>query len=338
MFPSLSRKITFALLLIFLPISVGTLGYILIEHYSAIDALYMTIITVATVGFGEVHPLHASGKIFTVFLILFNIGTFTYAITLVSGYLLQEDFVGNYRRRKMKDKIHALKNHVIICGFGRNGHAAADLLEKNNIPFVVIENKKELIDQYIKKENVLYLNEDATKDETLLDAGIHHARGLISTLPNDADNVYVVLTARELNKNLTIISRASSNATASKLKHAGANNVIMPDRIGGAHMASLIIRPDVNEFIDIISGQGGAGIQIIEVAMDQIIRKHPASNLMDLNLRRMSGVNVLGFRLSDGSYIVNPDPDYVIDSSMKLIVLGTESQMLKFKLWLQQDI
>lgn len=334
MFPSVRQKILLALLLILLPITVGTAGYMLIESYGFLDAVYMTVITMATVGFGEIKPLHDAGRIFTIFLIIFNIGTFTYAITLISGYLLQEDFVENYRKRKMKDKIKSLHNHVIICGFGRNGHSAADLLRKNHIPFVVIENKKELIDQYISKEHILYLTEDATKDETLLDAGIERARGLISTLPNDADNVYVVLTARELNKDLTIISRASTNTSFSKLKRAGANNVIMPDRIGGAHMASLIVRPDVNEFIDIISGQGGAGIQIVEVSMDRILKKHAAHTITDLNLRKICGVNVLGIRNPDGSYSVNPEPDTFIADENKLIVLGTDKQMEKFFNWL----
>lgn len=232
----------------------GMVGYMIIEDYRAIDAIYMTVITVATVGFSEVKPLSDAGRMFTVFLILANIGTFTYFITQISSYFLDGEFSRQYKLYNMHKKIENLTGHVIICGFGRNGREAAKTLYTNSRQFVVIEKAEHGRDEAGLPVE-FYLRGDATNDDIFMEAGIQKASAVITTLPEDADDLLVVLTARELNPTLKIISRASNDSTVRKLKTAGADNVIMPDKIGGVHMASLVISPDVKEFVDLMATQ-----------------------------------------------------------------------------------
>ncbi len=324
---STKSKIALATGLIMIPISIGVTGYMLIEGAPFLDALFMTITTIATVGYGEVFPLSDAGRVFTIFLIVGNLGIFAYALTLITRFLVEGNFFYHLKIKRMKDKIKNLESHVIVCGFGRNGQAACEMLKKHAIPYVILESKKELLELYLNKEHHNYLNEDATKDESLIDAGIARARGLITTLPNDADNVFVTLTAKGLNPNLKIISRASNASSFSKLKRAGAENVIMPDTIGGAHMASLIVRPDVNEFVDILSGQAGADVQLEEFSYERLKRNLNGITIVDLNIRKISGANVIGLKKGDGSYIVNPNINMVLEEGMKLIILGNSSQM-----------
>jgi len=326
----LRYKITLSLMLIIIPISVGVIGYMIIEGYSFLDALFMTVITIATVGYGEVKPLSDVGKIFTIILIISNLGVFAYAISLVTSILIQGDFFEKFKKNKMKNKIALLHNHVIICGYGRNGKEAAEILKRNKIKFVILENKVELTAENTS-DDFYFLNEDATKEEVLRDAGIKQARGLITTLPNDADNVYVALTARELNQKLNIISRASNDNSVTKLKRAGANNVIMPDKIGGAHMASMIVHPDVKEFMDLISVQINSDVKVEEITLKKIQSKLKGNTIEQLNIRNSTGVNVLGLKNADGTYVVNPEVNRVLDDDVKLILLGTHEQMTRFK-------
>jgi len=236
---------------------VGTLGYHFICDYPYIDAFYMTISTVATVGFGEVHPLNDAGRLFTAFLIIISFGTFAYAISSITRFVIDGEFNLLFKNRKLNAAIQKLDNHVIICGYGRNGRQSAQVLKKHRQRFIVIEKNAELTNTMQHEYSDLVVTGDATLDETLLKAGILRAKALITSLPIDADNLFIVLTARNLNPKLTIISRASEDNSDTKLKIAGANNVIMPDKVGGAHMASLVMKPDVVEFVDYIVGQGG---------------------------------------------------------------------------------
>jgi voltage-gated potassium channel len=328
---SLRSKIILAFGLIMIPISIGVLGYILIEEVRFLDALYMTIITVSTIGYGEIFPLSDAGRVFTIFLIIGNLGIFAYAITLISRFLIEGNFFYQLKIKRMKTKIAAINDHVIVCGFGRNGQAACETLKSHGLPYVILENSKELLDTEIDLTHPYYLNDDATKDEALLTAGIERARALITTLPTDADNVFVTLTAKGLNPNLLIISRASDSSSFSKLKRAGASNVIMPDKIGGAHMASLILRPDVKEFVDILSGQAGADVQLEEFPIEKLTERLNGLNIVDLNIRKVTGANVIGLKQADGSYIVNPNINLPLQAGMKLIILGNTEQMNTLK-------
>ncbi len=328
---NMKYKVIFVVSLILVPISFGVIGYMSIEKASFLDALFMTITTVATVGYGEVFPLSNGGRIFTILLILTNLGVFAYALTLLSRFLVEGQFIIELKRSRMKNKISKLENHVIVCGYGRNGHAACENLNKNKVPFVIIENQAIQFDSLDSEHAYYYLEADATNDEALLNAGITRARGLITTLPTDADNVYVTLTARGLNPNLTIVSRASSKSSYNKLKRAGADNVIMPDQIGGAQMASLITNPDIKEFIDILFGQSILDVHIEEIAFSRLINVFPGKNLFELAIRDKTGVTVIGLKRNDGTYIVNPDLSMAPHSEDKLILLGNHLQMTKLK-------
>lgn len=310
---------------------IGTIGYVLIDNYSWFNAFYMTIITVATVGYGEVEPLSNSGKIFTAFLILTSFGTFAYAVSSITKFVFDGEFNDFYKNRKLNASIDKLTDHIIICGYGRNGRQAAQVLKKHNQRFVVIENDQKLISTLNHKHSDLVVSGDGTQDEVLMKAGIMRAKALITTLPVDADNVFIVLTARNLNNKLTIISRASEDNSDTKLKIAGANNVIMPDRVGGAHMASLVMKPDVMEFIDNITAEGGNNISLEEISFTNMPDALKDKTLKDLEIRNKSGANIIGFKTATGEYIVNPSADTRIIANSKLFVLGTPEQIKVLK-------
>jgi voltage-gated potassium channel len=310
---------------------VGMTGYILIEHYRVLDAFYMTIITVATVGFQEVHPLSDTGRLFTAFLIMASFGTFAYALTAISKYVVDGELNSYFKNLRVTREIEKLENHVIICGYGRNGKQAAYVLKKHNQRFVVIEQKQELITSMSEKYKTLVLQGDGTRDEILENAGIAKARALITTLPVDADNLFIVLSARAMNPKLTIISRASDDNSDKKLKIAGANNVIMPDKIGGAHMASLVMKPDVIEFVDYITGQGGDNIRLEEITFDNLPVHFKNKTIRELEIRNKSGANIIGFKTAQGEFIINPPPDTLFITDAKLFVLGTADQTARLK-------
>ena len=300
-------------------------------RFSFLDALYMTINTIGTVGFREVHPLTQTGQIFTIFLIITGFGTFAFAISSLTSYVLTGEFREYYRITKNLNAIEELSGHTIICGYGRNGRQAAHVLKKHGRRFVVIEQKKEVIDTLKHKHSELVLEGDATQDDILEKAGIALASSLITTLPIDADNLFIVLSARTLNPNLIIISRASDDNSDKKLKIAGANNVIMPDKIGGAHMASLVLKPDVIEFIDHITGQGGPDINLEEILFDNLPIPLRNKTIRDLEIRNKSGANIVGFKKGNGEFVINPDPDTQLIPDGKLFVLGTPEQIQKLK-------
>lgn len=310
---------------------VGILGYHFLCDYPYIDAFYMTISTVATVGFGEVHPLNEVGRIFTAFLIIISFGTFAYAISSITRFVLDGEFNQLFKNRKLNASIQKLNNHVIICGYGRNGRQAAQVLKKHKQRFVVIEKSHEITTGMQHEYSDLVVSGDATLDETLLKAGIMRAKALVTTLPIDADNLFIVLTARNLNPSLTIISRASEDNSDTKLKIAGANNVIMPDKVGGAHMAALVMKPDVIEFVDYIVGQGRDSINLEEITFENIPEHLRNHTLKDLEIRNKSGANIIGFKTATGEYIINPSADTKIIHDAKIFVLGTGEQIARLK-------
>ena len=324
-------KIYIPLALLLLIVCIGIFGYMLIEGYKFLDAFYMTIITVATVGFEEVHPLSEPGKLFTAFLIITSFGIFAYAVTSISKYVVDGEFNSYLKNLKLSTAIEKLEGHVIICGYGRNGKQAAHVLKKHDTRFVVIEQKKDIIAAITHKYSDLILEGDATQDEVLERAGIRKAKALITTLPVDADNLFIVLSARTLNPKLTIISRASEDNSDAKIKLAGADNVIMPDKIGGAHMASLVMKPDVIQFLDFITGQGGDNIRLEEINFENLAEEFRHKTIRDLEVRNRSGANIIGFKTAQGEYIINPSADTKIIPDAKLFVLGTSEQINKLK-------
>jgi voltage-gated potassium channel len=323
------RKLYIAGGLIIAVLAVGLLGYMLIEDYSLLDSFFMTIITVATVGYEEVKPLSNAGKLFTSFLIIFSIGTFAYAVSVLTKYVIEGEFQTYFRHYQVNKEILKLENHVIVCGYGRNGRQACDQLRSQNQSFVAIESNQDIVAHLREEGNVLFVEGDATQDEVLIEAGLQRAKALISALPNDAANVFVVLTAREINPQLKIISRASDDASENKLKRAGANNVIMPDKIGGTHMAALVVKPDVLEFIDHITGR--INIKLEEILYNSLPERMRNKSIRELEIRNKTGANIIGFKTADGEYVINPPPDTVMQPDAKLFVLGTAEQVSKFK-------
>lgn len=307
---------------------IGVFGYRFISGYSWIDAVYMTVITITTVGFSEIKPLDTESKIFTIFLILSSVVIVGYAISIITEYILSKNNFEDIKQRKMQKKIDAMTNHIIICGYGRNGKQAAKKLLAYKKQYVIIEHNKDIIDKS-QDENIPFILGNANEDEILIKAGIERASTLISALPNDADNLFIVLSARQINKGMCIISRASQETSYNKLKLAGANNVILPDRIGGDHMASLVVIPDLVEFIDNLGIVGERNINIEEVKVEQLYNATEEKTIRDLNLRKMTGCTVIGFKDDKGEYVVNPEADTKLVPGSKIIVLGQPEQIQK---------
>ena len=310
---------------------IGVSGYMLIEGMTFTEAVYMTIITVATVGFKEVEPLSEIGMWFTSFLIVISFGIFVYAVTNLTRFMIDGVISNYYRDRKVQRRVKKLSNHVIICGYGRNGSRAAIDLKIHKVPFIVIENNAEIIDSLRDSDSILYIEGDATQDDILLQAGVMDARAMITTLPVDADNLYVVLTAKGLNPKLKVISRASNEKSDIKLRRAGASNVIMPDTVGGQRMAKLVTQPDIVEFVDFMMLQEPGSVILEELSCASIATCYEGRQLKELDLRNRTGTTIIGLRRADRSYVMNPSQDQVLSSSDKLFVLGTVDQIKRLK-------
>jgi len=320
-------RLKIALVALFSVFVFGILGYMKIEEFSFTESFYMTVITLSTVGFSELKPLSDMGRLFTAFLILTSFGIFAYSISAISSYVLTGELRRYFKERKVKHTLGKLKDHVIICGYGRNGKRAAQEFIAHKIDFVVIEEKEDVVNDIAENHDILFIHGDSTQDEVLEMAQIDSARALISTLPFDADNLLTVLTGRELNKELLIISRASNDNSDKKLKFAGANNVIMPDKIGGAHMATLVIKPDVVEFFDQIIMQDPESPYLKEVLCSDLSEDNKDYSLGELKRINKSGVTIIGTKNEDGTYLVNPSNDIIVKAASKLFVLGTPEQI-----------
>ena len=325
------RAIFIAFVLLILVGVIGINGFIVIEDFDFVEALFMTIITISTVGFGEIHPLSHAGQIFTSILIIFSFGIFAYVATTFTRYIVDGIFRNYYKDRKVKNRIAKLENHVIICGYGRNGKQASLELLEHNVTVVVVEEKEPVIEKIREESELLYIHGDSTLDEVLLQAQIGSAKALITTLPVDADNLFVVLTAKEMNPDLRIISRASNDQSDIKLKRAGATNVIMPDKIGGKRMATLVAQPDVVEFLEYIMLQGENDVNLDEISCKSLSSCFEGKSIKELDIRNESGANIVGLKKPDHTFVINPKPEIVLSRNDQLFVLGTKDQVAKLK-------
>lgn len=325
------RSIYYPFIIIVALLIGGVAGFIIIEDFEFWEAVYMTVITISTVGFNEVKPLTFEGRIFTVALIMSSFGTFAFTITEVTKYVIDGEFRRLLLHYRVDRNINKLENHTIICGFGRNGKQAYLTLKENDVDCVVVEKDKEIISSLMEDNKVLFVEGDATHDDVLIRAGIKDARALIATLPADADNLFVVLTARVNNAKIKIISRASEDNSDTKLRHAGVDNVIMPDKVGGAHMAQLVVKPDVVEFIDLLTGQASINTHIEEIKCSMLPKSHIGQSIKELNIRKNWGANIVGFKTAAGEYEFNPTPETLIQEGSKLFVLGTSEQITNMK-------
>ena len=319
-----------ALLFLLSIFTIGIVGYMYLSDVGFIDAAYMTVITISTVGFREIHPMNDQEKIFTIFLILTSISLFGYAVSAFTEALASGVFFKQLKQKRVRQKIDKLKGHTIVCGYGRNGMQAIIKLNNYQKDFVVVEKNKEAI-RSLEKEELLYVVGDATLDEVLIEAGIENASNLITALPSDADNLFVVLTAHQLNKKCKIISRASNESSVNKLKIAGADNVIMPDKLGGAHMASLVVTPDVLEFVDRLTIEGETTANLEEVDVNDLPKEYLGKTILDLDLRKKTGCTVIGFKDNDGEYVINPEASLTLLANTSLIVLGKPEQIITLR-------
>ena len=327
-FNSFKSKLYSSLVLITLVITFGTIGYTMLSDVDILDALYMTIITMSTVGFREIEDFGASEKLFTIVLILVSIVVYGYSVASLTEYLASSKIFQRLKLRKVQQSIQNLKNHSVVCGYGRNGKQAVAKLKKFNVPCVIIEKDKELIEE-LDAANMLYVEGDATNDNILIKAGLIDAKNLITALPSDADNLFVVFSARQLNNNLTIISRASTESSDSKLRMAGANNIIMPDKIGGDHMASLVVTPDLVEFIDKLTISEECSTNLVEIAIDNLPKEFLNKTITDLDLRKKTGCTVIGFKSANNTYLINPEANTKLTTGSNLILLGRPEQIQK---------
>lgn len=317
------------ILLVFLVVF-GVTGFMIIEHFRLLDALYMTIITIGTVGFKEIHELSDAGKIFTIILIILALLIIAYSVTTITSHFLEERFSSIMKGYRKYGGLKKMNNHIIIVGFGRNGQQVYHDLKQMNETVLVVEKDNNII-QLHSDQNIIFIDGDATEDEVLANAGITKAKALITTLPNDADNTYVVLTARSLCKNLQIIARASHESSQKKLITAGANHVIMPEKVGGTFMANLVAKPDLAEFFHRLSIEGNEGVNLVEVVCSELPEQFKNHTIHDMSIRRLTGANIVGFRTPDGQYIINPGGDTIMVPDAKLFVLGTPDQIEKVR-------
>ena len=319
-----------AIMLLLFVLMTGVIGYMMISGYSFVNALYMTVITVSTVGFGEIEPLNNQEKLFTIFLITISIISFGYTVSAFTEYVISGQLFQQFKLKKVQKKIEQLKGHTIICGFGRNGKQAMIKLQNYKKDFVIIEKAENIINT-IDMNGLLNVNADATTDEALLKAGIERADNLITALPSDADNLFVVLSARQLNANCRIISRASNESSYSKLKIAGADNVIMPDKLGGDHMASLVVTPDVIEFVGRLTVEGETTANLEEISVNDLPIEYLNKTILDLDLRKKTGCTVIGFKTPNNNYIINPEASVKLQKDSHLIVLGRPEQISELR-------
>ena len=310
----------------------GVIGFMIVENLTFFDAFYMTVITITTIGYGEVKTLSHNGRVFNIIFIITSFTTITIALAWLTRYIASGEMFIYLKNRKLMKMLENLNNHVIVCGFGRNGQQAAKTLKSHKLPFVAIDYREKNIDDFLKNDpELIYIKGDATDDALLVQAGIHRAIGLICALPTDADNVFVVLSARALNSKIQIISRSAQASSIAKLKKAGADNVIMPDRIAGTHMATLLSKPDVIEFIDYLSGEEGESINIESVAYEQLHFSIQDSTLKEVMEWEKTGMTCIGIKDKEGKFIISPSEDTVICPGMKVIVLGSRDQIRKMK-------
>ena len=310
----------------------GSLGYIISgDEWSLLDAIYMTVITITTVGYGEVEPLTPAEKLFTSILIITSIFIVAFNISVITEYVLNKNNIGNLREKRVHKIIHKMKNHIIVCGFGRNGKQAAEKLLDYNKDFVIIEKDHEVVDRF-SDDGFLFIEGNANEDEVLIEAGIERASTLICALPSDADNLFIVLSARQINPKLKIISRATEETSYRKMKLAGADNVILPDKIGGDHMASLVVVPDLIEFLDNLSISGTEeSINVEQVSFENVCPNGNEQAIKDLDIRQETGCSVIGYKTPSGEYIVNPEPSLVLQKGSKLILIGRPTQIESLK-------
>jgi voltage-gated potassium channel len=329
--PRSLQRLIFASILFITSMIMGAFGYVIIEGFRPLDAVYMAIITFATVGYNEVNTLSDTGKAFTIVFIMVNLGIFAYTVSVLSSFFFEGELRRVFKNIITSRDVKKLKNHVIVCGFGKNGIKVCEELRKDNIEFVVIEASSDIISSYPEEKKYHFINGNATLDEVLFEAGIKNASTIICSLPEDSDNVFITLTARELNRKIKIISKANEPTSEKKLYRAGATYVVMPDRLGGIHMANLITRPYVIEFLELINGVGDSKLVLEEVSHERLKEEFQNKSLRELDIRNKTGATIIAFKDEKEGFIFNPHSEKAVREGDVLIVLGNTSNINQFK-------
>jgi len=325
---STTRHVVLLAVLSVFMLGFGTLGYVVIQGFSPLDALYMTVITLTTVGFGEVVPLNETGRAFTMVLILMGAGFVAYNLAYFTQLLLDGDLLELYRRRKLKTKLETLEGHYIVCGYGQMGQIIVRELAKNKVPVVVLETDETIV-QRLREKGILHYMGNAIEEENLVAAGIAKARGLVSVVNKDTDNVFIVLTARDLNKDLFICARSSASGTEKKLLKAGANRVVSPYASGALRIAHSILRPTATDFLELASSGEGMELGMGEICLPEaagLIGK----DLMHSGIRNEFDLIIVAIKRRDGTMIYNPSPREVLEAGDTLVAIGPRENLDRF--------
>lgn len=321
------RKLTISLILLILTIAFGTGGYVIFEGMPAFEAFYMTLITISTVGFAEVRPLSDVGRGITIIIIILGISLLTYTLGQVARIFVEGELRKILGRRKLEKQIAALKDHYIICGYGRIGSIIATELLAANFPIVVIDQDPDRI-ELLEASNILYLCRDATSDEALEEAGLERAIGLITAVSSDANNVFIALSAKELRPDIFILARASDESNESKLLRAGATKVVCPYQIGGKRMAEIIHKPTVMDFLEQAMVNEELDLQI-EEALIQEGSSVEGMSVMGSRLRQKYGVIIVAIKRKCGKMVFNPGPEEIFLAGDVIVVIGKKTELQK---------
>jgi voltage-gated potassium channel len=322
-----NKKLWYSFFMLMGIISFGTMGYYLLEDMTLFESFYMTVITISTVGFSEIVPLHPASRAITIVVIVLGIGVGTYTIGLIVRAFIEGELLRFFGRRKVQKIISDLKNHYIICGFGRIGRIICEELYADNMDFIVIDQDPDIVSN-IESRKYLYLNMDATSEDALLKAGIMKAKGLVTVVNSDADNVFITLTAKGLRSDIFILARASVGKNEGKLLKSGATRVVTPYHIGGRRMAQVLKRPTVVDFLDIATMGNKLGLMMEEATVKANSRL-VGKNLIESYLRRDFGIIIVGIKKPSGEMIFNPLPSEKLEADDVLVVIGKKEDLTR---------
>ncbi|MFH1243493.1 MAG: NAD-binding protein [Pseudomonadota bacterium] len=330
-----SLKIIRGVIMLVMVVFIGTIGYMVIDKWQFLDALYMTVITITTVGYGEIRHVSEPGRIFTIFIIFLGMGILAYTLGMVAQAMVDFQVRSILGRRKLGRKIRSLKDHYIICGYGRIGRIIAQELKANQIPVIVLDQASDS-KETLEHQDIPYIIDDATSEEVLIEAGIDAAKGLVAVVESDADNLFITMTARGLNPKLFILARADNEQTQKKLLRAGADRVTLPYLIGGQKMAHTIVKPVVTDFLELTVHGKDIELKLEELLVGEGSRLNGVT-LVDSGIRQDTNIIILAIRKKNGKMTFNPSSQTRIESGDTLISLGGVSDLKRLSQMLKGD-